>query len=173
MSDMTEMSYVRVAAIGARRRGGRAPGADWRDALETALARDHVVSWWDASAPGATAYDVRRVQLRVAIAHRPHVVVLDGALAGLGRRDWDAAEDRSHLLHCAQVLSRRGMVLVTTSAGRCVPWHRSRAEALEAVYEELSTRFGTIHVDRRSSTGVLTSVVEGLSERGLQLHLRG
>ncbi|MDQ7905228.1 hypothetical protein RB614_11905 [Phytohabitans sp. ZYX-F-186] len=134
------------------------------------MAAVHDVSWCDASTAGATAYDVRRVQLRVAVAHRPHVVAMDAVLGDLGRRDWDLSEIRSHLTHCAWVLTRRGAVLLTTSVGRRARWHRSRAEQLDAVYEELAQRFGTIHLDHASSAaGLADQFAAALTGRGLEL----
>ncbi|MFI5953930.1 hypothetical protein [Cryptosporangium sp. NPDC051539] len=146
-----ERRYVRFAVIGDRAGG-------WPRTLAGVLAAAHDVSWYDASAAGATAYDVRRVQLREAVAHRPHLVALK---AGVSGRDWDVSEVRSHLTHCARVLTQRGAVLLTTGVGRQVRWHRRRASELDGIYDELAQRFGSLHLDHASSAAAVANGFAG------------
>lgn len=153
--------YVRFAALGER---------GWPQVLAGMLAAAHDVSWCDASATRATAYDVRRVGLREAVAHRPHVVALDAGLADLRRRDWDLEEVRAHLTHCADLLTRRGALLLTTGVGRRGFRHRSRAAQLDAVYAGLAARFGTLHLERAPSAAETASgFAEALRGRGLDV----
>lgn len=167
-----ERCYVRFAVLGDR--GGRWPSAagtgGWPRLLADLVGESHDVSWWDASVAGASTYDVRRVQLRAVAAHRPHLVALDAGRAELGRRDWDVSEVRAHLTHCAQALTRRGAVLLTTTPARRSRWHRCRAEQLDGVYVELARRFGTVHLDRSASAAATAErFAEALSARGLEL----
>jgi hypothetical protein len=160
-----ERCYVRLAVLGARLRPG-----GWPDLLARRVASAHDVSWCDATGPRATAYDVRRVQLRVAAAHRPHVVALDADLADLHARHWDPDQLRDHLTHCARVLTQRGAVLLTAGGGYHVPWRRSRVKRLDEVLAELADRFGTVHLDRASSAVELTDrFASALARRGLEL----
>jgi hypothetical protein len=135
------------------------------------VAAAHDVSFCDASFAGATAYDVRRVQLRVALAHRPHMVALDAGLADLGRRDWDVTAIRSHLAHCAHLLTRRGVVVLTTGDNGRSRWHRARAAQLDEVYDELARTFGTVHVGGVPAAEVADRFAEVLAGRGLPLPL--
>lgn len=153
--------YVRFAVLGGR------PG--WPQVLAGRVAAAHDVSYCDASAATATAYDVRRVQLRVALAHRPHLVALDAGLADLGRRDWDVTAIRSHLAHCAHVLSRRGAVVLTTGVNGRSRWHRTRGAQLDEVYADLARSFGTVHVGGESAAEVADRFTAVLAGRGLVL----
>ena len=165
-------NYVRFAAIGdraSRHRWART-GAGWPRVLASLLAEVHDISWCDASTAAATAYDVRRVQLRTAVAHRPHLVALDVGVGSLGRRDWDVTEIRDHLTHCARVLSQKGAVLLTAGVGPRARRHGFRAEQLDAVYGELARRFGTVHLDHASSPAALADqFADALGVRGLVL----
>lgn len=164
--------YLRVAVMGDQAsRFVRSPARDrWPEALRSTIARAHDVSWCDASTAGATTYDVRRVQLREVAAHRPHLVALDAGWGELGRRDWDVSEVRAHLTHCARVLTQRGALVLTAGPGRGGRWHRSRADQLDEVYDELARRFGTVHVDRQGSPSATAArVAEALAGRGLDL----
>lgn len=136
------MSYLRIAVMGSLVFGG------W-----PRLSAAHDVSWCDVSSAGATAYDVRRVQLREALAHRPNLVVLGLGLSYWGRGD--VSDARSHLTHCAQMITRRGAVLLTTGVGRRTRWNRAQAQQLDAVYDELAERFGAVHLDRGLSSTAL------------------
>lgn len=159
--DGTERCYVRLAVLGGR------PG--WPQALAGRVAAAHDVSYCDASVANATAYDVRRVQLRVALAHRPHLVALDVGLADLGRRDWDVTAIRNHLSHCVHLLSRRGAVVLTTGVNGRSRWHRARGAQLDEVYDDLARRFGTVHVGGVSAAEVADRFAEVLARRGLVL----
>lgn len=170
VQDGAQRCYVRLAVIGDR--GRRAPlrGATWTEVLAHVVAASHDVSVCDVTARGATAYDVRRVQLRVAVAHRPHLVALDAGGSDLGRRDWDLAQVRAHLWHCARVLTDRGAVVVTTGPGPGRRGHRDRAAQLDAVYGELAQRLGTIHLHPAPrGPEVPGDLVAALEARGLRL----
>ncbi|MFC4946686.1 hypothetical protein [Pseudonocardia sp. GCM10023141] len=129
---------------------------DWPQQLAGAIGTAHDLSWWDVRSARASTYDVRRVQLRAAVAHRPHLVALASGLVDVRRREWDRAEARAHLVHCVQVLSQRGAVVLTTRLdarrpGPLTSTHsarlRSRMQELNGIYDELHERFGTIHLD--------------------------
>ena len=144
-----ERCYVRFAAIGD---GGirhvLASGLrSWPALLAAQVASTHDMSWCDASTKKATAYDVRRVQLRIAVAHRPHLVALDVGAAGGRWSGADLAEIAGHLEHCCRVLSARAAVVVTTHSGTGSR-RRSGLAELDGVYEDLARQFGHIHLDR-------------------------
>ncbi len=167
-----ERCYVRYAVLGdwAGRRPFGPNRGGWPARLGSVIATRHDLSWCDASAPRATAYDVRRVQVRAAITHGPNLVALDVGLSGLGRKDWDVAEIGDHLTHSARVLAHRGAVVLTASiAQRATRRHRARAVRIDAVYEELSERFGTIHVEGATATALVRDFATRLGERGLVL----
>lgn len=168
----TARCYVRFAVLGDRG-GQRAPvgvSGGWPYLLADAIASSHDVSWCDASASGATAYDVRRAQLRVAVAHRPHLVALCAGLVDARRRDWDVGEVRSHLTHCARQLTRQGAVILTTAVSRRVGIRRDRVEQLNAVYDELVRQFATVHLDHRLGAAAVADQFAGvLSARGLEV----
>jgi hypothetical protein len=164
-----ERCYVRFAEIGDRgaRRVRTAESRGWPALVVALLASTHDVSRCDASLTRATAYDVRRVQLRVAVAHRPHLVALDLGACGARWTSEEPAQAAKHLAHCAQVLSARGAVVVTTYAGRGARCRGDRT-AIEAVYEDLARRFGHIHLDR--SAGIASFVeqfADAAAERSL------
>ncbi|MFE0440086.1 hypothetical protein ACFW2K_34765 [Streptomyces nigra] len=180
--------YVRFAVMGdeatLRSKGAAVKG--WPQLLARMVGTTHDLSWCDTRSAGATTYDVRRVQLRVAVAQRPHVVCLTAGLADVRNPDWDLAAVRAHLVHCVQVLSHRGAVLLTTrqGAGRrgragswCSARRRSRIRQLDELYDELHERFGTIHLDPSSpAAGIRPSANEltgrfahELTRHGLEL----
>nr|BFE55594.1 hypothetical protein GCM10020063_001200 [Dactylosporangium thailandense] len=161
--------YVRFAVLGDRA-GALAPWRDgWPLLLADLVAARHDISWCDASAARATAYDVRRVQLRVAVAHRPHLVVLDVGHGWSARRHRDVEDFRTHLTHCVRVLSARGAVLVTARSHRG-PLGHARRQQLDTVYEGLARDFGTIHLDLATgAAGVMDQFAEAASARGLEL----
>lgn len=168
--DGAERCYVRLAVIGDRGRSVPWRGLGWTEMLADVVGASHDVSICDVTARGATAYDVRRVQLREAVAHRPHLVALDAGRSDLGRRDWDLAQVRAHLWHCARVLADRGAVVVTAGPGSGGGRHRDRIAQLEGVYGELAHRLGTIHLDPRTrGAEVATDLVAALGTRGLGL----
>ena len=162
-----QRSYVRLAVLGDRgcRRAHRADA--WPLDVAAELARRHDVSLCDASEAGASAYDVRRAQLRVAVSHRPRVVALDVGAAELRQRDWDVAEFRSHLMHCARVLTTGGAVVLSTGVGSREWRHRERAARMDAVHEELAATYGVIHLDRdRGGAELAERFMAALAEPG-------
>ncbi|PSM39036.1 hypothetical protein C6Y14_34010 [Streptomyces dioscori] len=183
-----ERRYVRLAVMGdgatLRTTGRTARG--WPQLLARVIGAAHDVSWCDTRSAGAATYDVRRVQLRVAVAQRPHLVCLAAGLADVRDPQWDPAATWAHLVHCAQVLSNRGAVLLTTRQGtgrlgQAGSWRsasrRSRIRQLDDLYDELHDQFGTIHLDPggtdggvRSGTVELTSrFAHELTRHGLEL----
>ena len=156
--------YVRLAVMGDRPswRANGPRSSDWPRQLARVIASAHDLSWWDVRSGRASVYDIRRVQLRAAVAHRPHLVAMATGLVDARSREWDVAEVRSHLLHCARVISERGAVLLTTRLDVRHPHLlaaggparlRSRVQQLNGVHEELHERFGTIHLDPTSAEG--------------------
>ncbi|MGW6795969.1 hypothetical protein [Streptomyces chartreusis] len=149
----------------------------WPQLLARVIGTTHDLSWCDTRSAGATAYDVRRVQLRVAVAQRPHVVCMAAGLIDVKDAQWDPAAVRAHLVHCAQVLSRRGAVLLTTRQGVgrlgrsgnwCSASRRSRIRQLDDLYDELHERFGTIHLDPSSTAGGVRPNAAELTRRFAQ-----
>ncbi|MDH6522847.1 hypothetical protein M2163_000646 [Streptomyces sp. SAI-135] len=179
--------YVRLAVMGdgATLRSRGPMGRGWPQMLARVIGAAHDLSWCDARSAGATTYDVRRVQLRVAVAQRPHLVCLAAGLADVRDPQWDFAATRAHLLHCARVLSRRGAVLLTTRPGagrrgQAGSWRsasrRLRIRQLDGLYDELHERFGTIHLDPGDTGGARPSAAEltgrfvhELTRHGLEL----
>ncbi|MFG2514080.1 hypothetical protein [Streptomyces sp. NPDC048584] len=171
--------YVRFAVMGdgATLRSKGPASREWPGLLARVVGTTHDLSCCDTRSAGATTYDVRRAQLRVAVAHRPHVVCLAAGLADVRDADWDPAAVRAHLVHCAQVLSHRGAVLLTTrqGAGRlgragswCSESRRGRIRQLDDLYDELHERFGTIHLDPRSTAGGVRPSATELTRRFAQ-----
>lgn len=172
--------YVRFAVIGDRLSPPRSGSGAWPQLLARTVGQQHDVSFCDLAQPGATAYDVRRVQLREALVHRPHLVALTAGRVDAGRRDWDPESVRSHLLHCAVTLTRHGALLLTAPPRtglllRCA--RRGRLEQLAEIYDEIHTRFDTLRLDDPDPSGqrrehpdtLVRRAVEQLAERGLQI----
>lgn len=163
--------YVRFVVLGDR---GGWPWTPWRDSwpqlLSDTVATSHDISWCDPSKRGATAYDVRRVQLRVAVAHRPHLAFLDLGHGRSLRRHRDIGAFHTHLTHCCQVLTDGAAVLVTARSRRR-GLDGALGPQLDAVYEELARDFGTIHLDLATgSVRVIEQFAEAARGRGLELN---
>lgn len=149
-----DRGYLRYAVIGDA--AGRRHRDAWAWRLADDLARRNIVSMCDRTSPGATAYDTRRVQLREAIAHRPHLVALVPGLAGIDGRDWDGDAVRGHLLHCAMVATQHAAIVMTvrldpqrSAVDRLWPARRrrqARIEFVNAVFAEIDRRYGGIHL---------------------------
>lgn len=148
--------YLRFATIGtATRRWSLS--RSWPVYLAHRLGAGREVSACDLTAPGATAYDVRRVQLREVVRHRPHVVALSLGTADADRMDWDRDEVRRHLLHCSMVLSQHGAIVMTASLDPVQRGlnalrpsrrrRRTRIEWINSVCAEAAGRYGGIHLD--------------------------
>ena len=165
--DGAHRSYVRLAVLGDQgcRRAHRADA--WPLDVAAELARRHDLSLCDVSEAGASAYDVRRAQLRVAVSHRPRVVALDVGAAELRQREWDVVEFRSHLMHCVRVLTAAGAVVLSTGVGSREWRHRERAARMDAVHEELAATYGVIHLDRgRGGAELAERFLAALAEPG-------
>ncbi len=162
--------YVRFAVVGDRagQRAFSPRRSGWTQHLAGMVAVHHDISWCDASTARATAYDVRRVQLRVALAHRPHLVALDVGFGWSALQNHDVDELRTHLTHCARVLSARGAVLITARSSRVSRRH-GRVLHVNAVYDELAQQFGAIHLDRAAGPLLMAQFAEAASARGLDL----
>jgi lysophospholipase L1-like esterase len=154
--------YVRYAALGdsATLGVGDRMGDEWRGwarLLADAVGEDHDVSYCNLAVAGATASDVRRVQLEEALAHRPHIASLIVGVNDTMRSTWDPEQLRADLLHCAEQLSSGGALLLTArfhDHGRVFrlpgflarPMGR-RIDVLNAIYDEVHSTYGGLRLD--------------------------
>lgn len=168
-AEMQTMDYIRFAVLGDSASCGVGdPTPDgwrgWARLLADAIAEDHHVSLCNLARPGAVAADVRHEQLRDAVAHRPVLVSLVVGIGDVLRVDWDPAQARADLLHCAGALARQGALVVT------VRFHdhtrvlglpsllarplRRRIEALNTIYDEVHERYGGLRLDLGAEPGI-------------------
>src|SRR5207247_1404562 len=144
------LTYVRFAALGDSVTYGLGDRASerfrgWARLLGEAIACDHHVSLCNVARPGATAADVRREQLTLALDHRPQVASLIVGINDTMRSTWDSAEVRDDLLYAAGRLVDEGALLLTVrfhdhSRVLGLPrWlarpMRQRIEDLNAIYD--------------------------------------
>ena len=115
-------SYLRFASLGDSTTAGigdpirEREGPHWRGwakLLADAMAGAHDVSFCNTAVSGATAADVRRLQLRDALHHRPDVASLVVGVNDTMRSTWSAERIRDDLMHCADALAGEGALLLT------------------------------------------------------------
>jgi lysophospholipase L1-like esterase len=156
------VEYVRFAALGDSASCGigdptPAGWRGWAQLLSEAIGARHHVSFCKLAVAGATVADVRRHQLPDALAHRPVIASLVVGLNDVLGSSWDPAQVRADLLHCAGALARQGALVVTVrfhdhTRGFGLPRLvarplRRRIEILNAIYDEVHERYGTLRVD--------------------------
>jgi lysophospholipase L1-like esterase len=158
-----QRSYVRFVTVGDSATcgvGDPAHDGSWRGwarILAGAIAEDHDLSFCNLAVSGSTSADVRRVQLPVALEHRPHLAALIVGLNDTMRSSWDPLDVRANLLACAEALSEQGAVLMTVrfhDHGRVLrlPWPLAgviarRIDALNEIFDEMHRTHGGIRVD--------------------------
>ena len=129
----------------------------WARMLEDALAQRHVLSFCNLARTGASAADVRQVQLPDALNHRPDLASVIVGLNDTMRSSWNPIQIRDDLLHSSSSLAACGSVLLTASFHdhtRVIglpsllarPMSR-RIEVLNGIYDEIHVRYGGIRVD--------------------------
>ncbi|MCW2782600.1 MAG: family lipase [Marmoricola sp.] len=135
----------------------------WSRLLHAALATTYDVSYCNLAVTGATAYDVRRTQLRDAVAHRPDLVSLIVGINDTMRSSWDPARVREDLHACADELAASGSMLLTARfhdfpATLGVPGPlqgplRKRLAVVNDTYAEIHARHGGVQVDLAAVCG--------------------
>jgi len=165
----TGRSYVRFVAVGdsvtyglGDRASKRSRG--WARLLAAAIAGDHHMSFCNLAEPGATAAELRTRQLGPALDHGPHVASLVVGLNDTMRSTWDPAAVRADLLYAASLLAAQGALLLTVRfhdhsrvfglPGFLARPMRQRIAELNAIYEEIHTRYGGVQVDLAEHPGV-------------------
>lgn len=129
----------------------------WAEILADAMATGQDVSFCNTAVSGATAVDVRRLQLRDAVDHRPDVASLIVGVNDTMRSTWSAERVRDDLMHSAGELHAHGAVLLTVrfhDHGEILglpgllrrPLAR-RIDQVNAAYDEVHATFGGIQVD--------------------------
>ena len=162
--------YIRFVALGDSATcglGDADPTGSWRGwarLLAAAINQDHDISFCNLAVAGSTVGDVRRNQLRDALAHRAHVASLIVGLNDTVRSTWDPTAVRADLLYCAQRLSERGALLLTVRfhdharvfhlRGRLGRGLRARIDFLNEVYDEIHERYGGLRVDLAAHPGI-------------------
>lgn len=163
-------SYVRFAALGDSTTyglGDPVPGGwrGWARILADALGSSHDVSFCNLAVSGATATTVLDGQLEKALAHRPDVASLVVGVNDTMRSTWDPVRLREELSACAEALHGCGAMLMTAryhdhgavlglpGVLRRPMWRR--IEQVNAVYDDLHSRYGGIRVDLASRPEVL------------------
>ncbi len=154
--------YLRFAALGDSSTYGIGDrvGVEWRGwarLLADAMATTHDVSFCNVAVPGATSLTVRYGQLDEALDHRPDLASLIVGINDTMRSTWQPARFRADLLSCAQELDRAGATLLTArfhdhGAVFGLPERlrrplTARIEVVNAVYDELHSRFDTLRLD--------------------------
>lgn len=162
-------SYVRFAAMGdSVTHGIGDPLYDgcrgWARILAGAMLEAHDVSLCNVARPGASAADVRSVQLPDALDHRPHLASLIVGLNDAMRSSWNANQVRADLLHAAESLAAQGVLLLTVrfhdhSRVLRLPHFlarpvRQRIDVLNEIYDEIHERFDSVQVDLTRHPGV-------------------
>lgn len=163
-------SYVRFAALGDSATyglGDPVPGGwrGWARILADSLGTAHDVSFCNLAVSGATATTVLDLQLEKALAHRPDVASLVVGVNDTMRSTWDPVRLRGELSVCAEALHACGATLMTAryhdhgavlglpGVLRRPMWRR--IEQVNAVYDDLHSRYGGIRVDLASRPEVL------------------
>lgn len=157
-----DRKYVRFAALGdsATHGLGDLVGDRWRgwaSLLAGSIAESHDISFCNLATPGATAVDVRDKQLRVALAHRPHLASLVVGLNDTMRSTWDPAGLHDDLLRCADDLAGQGALLMTVRfhdhsrvlglPSRLARHVSRRIQMVNVVFDEIDATYGGIQVD--------------------------
>ena len=155
-------TYLRFAALGdSTTHGIGDPVADgwrgWARLLAEATAGAHPMSFCNLAVPGATTLTVRYGQLHEAVAHQPDLASLVVGVNDTMRSNWDPRRVRRDLLHCAQVLTDNGALVLTARfhdhggvwglPGALRRPLFGRIQAVNEVYDELHQRFDTVVVD--------------------------
>jgi lysophospholipase L1-like esterase len=165
----TGRSYVRFVAVGdsvtyglGDRAAERSRG--WARLLGRAIAGDHHLSFCNLAQPGATAAQMRAEQLDEALDHRPHLAALIVGLNDTMRSAWDPAAVRADLLNSAGRLAEQGALLLTVRfhdhsrvfglPGFLARPMRRRIDDLNAIYDEVHTRYGGVQVDLAGHPGI-------------------
>lgn len=129
----------------------------WSRLLAEALSTRHNLRYENLAVSGATAADVRARQLKRAVEQRPQLASLIVGVNDTMRSTWDADRLRADVLTCVAELSRVGALVLTVrfhdhgavfglpGLVRRPLWRR--IEAVNAVYDEAWSRYGTLHVD--------------------------
>jgi lysophospholipase L1-like esterase len=165
----TGRSYVRLVAVGDSVTYGLGDPASkrsrgWARLLATAIGGDHHVSFCNLAQPGATAAQVRAEQLGEALDHQPHVASLIVGLNDTMRSAWNQAAVRADLLYAASLLAAQGALLLTVRfhdhsrvfglPGFLARPMRQRIDQLNAIFDEIHTRYGGIQVDLDAHPGI-------------------
>lgn len=160
--DNNARAYVRFAALGDSATYGigdplESSWRGWARILAEAIAEHHDISFCNVAVPGATAADVCRNQLDRALEHSPQIASLVVGLNDTMSSTWDADRVYTDLLQCADELSDRGALLLTTrfhDHSRIFRLPRvlarpmsRRIEALNAAYDDIHTTYGSLHLD--------------------------
>ena len=160
--------YLRVAALGDSATvgvGDPVPGGwrGWARLLAEALSRTHDLSFCSTARIGATAREVRALQLDEAVAHRPQLASLVVGVNDTMRSTWCPQRLRADLTSCAEALTGVGATLMTVryhdhAAVLGLPGPLARAmaarlDAVNAVYDELYARHGGVQVDLAAMPG--------------------
>lgn len=162
-------AYVRIASVGDSATYGIGDRVDggwrgWAALLVASLGESHDVSFCNLARPGATVADVRKDQVREAVAHRPHLTSLIVGLNDTMRSSWDDHLVTTELMGCAQQLHDAGSLLMTVRfhdhaellpLPRVMRRHLSRRIAvLNAAYDDIAARYGALQVDLSSAPEV-------------------
>jgi lysophospholipase L1-like esterase len=129
----------------------------WARLLADSVAYSHGLSFCNLAVTGATAADVRRTQLREALAHRASVASLVVGLNDTMRSTWDPAQVHDDLVHTARSLADQGALLLTARfhdhskvfrlPSRLARPMSRRIEAVNAAYDEIHATYGGLRVD--------------------------
>jgi lysophospholipase L1-like esterase len=154
--------YLRFAALGDSTTHGVGDPVDggwrgWARLLADAIATSHDLSFCNLAVSGATTLTVRYGQLHEAVAHQPDIASLIVGVNDTMRGNWDPRRVRRDLLHCADVLTDQGAILLTARFhdhgevwGLPGVLRRPLFDRIQAVNEatdEVHERFGSLRID--------------------------
>jgi lysophospholipase L1-like esterase len=154
--------YLRFAALGDSTTHGVGDPVDggwrgWARLLADAIATSHDLSFCNLAVSGATTLTVRYGQLHEAVAHQPDIASLIVGVNDTMRGNWDPGRVRRDLLHCADVLTDQGAILLTARFhdhgevwGLPGVLRRPLFDRIQAVNEatdEVHERFGSLRID--------------------------
>jgi lysophospholipase L1-like esterase len=163
--------YIRFAALGDSTTAGLgdptpAGWRGWARLLADALATTYDVSFCNVATPGATAREVRDLQVPAALTHQPDMASLIVGVNDTMRSAWDAERLRIDLLGAAGALHGAGAALLTLRfhdhgavLGLPALLRRplaARIARVNDVYEEIHAVYGGIQVDLSLRPEILT-----------------
>lgn len=158
----TDRGYVRFAALGDSATYGVGDPVGrgvrgWARMLTDALAQCQELSFCNLARTGASAADVRNVQLADALQHRPHLASVIVGLNDTMRSSWSPSQIRADLLHTAASLAGCGSVLLTARfhdhtrvvglPGFLARPMAQRIDVLNGIYDEIHALYGGPRVD--------------------------